>query len=350
MPKKMFWTEALFAWLPVDRGKLWLQILVRLLFLFLLWLSGLAVFAFDGLGNEYVSDVQLLVPFFGTGFIILFGTYMIQSTLADTIQSIRPLLRLDDLQFKKLLGRIELYSFSFLPVLLVALLFTAFLPGSRLTLMQLAGVFQSVHAAWIVAIAFFLNLLTATGIWMGVAIWLTVFLLSRQPLQVELSARSVEKFRGLTNLASGFAIFYFIAIVIGVIIPLSIAPVVSVVDVVTSPVLMYIVIGVLGALLPFYNIHRTLVALKRQELLRIDEEFDEMEKELSGVLGQPVSELSDQSMVLMNRLFSLQIKERRVRAAKEWPFDVRFISRLLGLVGAAIMARILAEIISRLSS
>jgi len=350
MPRKMFWTEVLFAWLPVDRGKLWLQILVRLLCLFLLWLSGFAAFAFDGLGDKYVSNVQLFVPFFGTGFIILFGTYMIQSTLIDTVLSIRPLLRLGDLQFKKLLGKIELYSFSFLPVLLVALLFTAFLPSSRLTLVQLAGVFQSVHAAWIVAIAFFLNLLTATGIWMGVAIWLTVFLLSRQPLQVELSARSVEKFRGLTNLASGFAIFYFLALVIGVIIPLSIAPVVSVVDVVTSPVLVYIVIGVLGALLPFYNIHRTLVALKRQELLRIDEEFDEVEKELSGVLGQPVGELSGQSVVLMNRLFSLQIKERRVRAAKEWPFDVRFISRLLGLVGASIMVRIFAEIISRLSS
>jgi hypothetical protein len=176
-----------------------------------------------------------------------------------------------------------------------------------------------------------------------------VFLLARQPLEVELSARSVEKFRGLTNLASGFAVFYFLAIVIGVIIPLSSAPAVSVVDVVASPVLMYIVIGVLGVLLPFYNIHRTLVALKRQELLRIDGEFDALEKELTRVLGQPMREASSQSVALMNRVFNLQIKERRVKAAKEWPFDVRFVSRLLGLVAASIMARVLAEVIGRLS-
>jgi hypothetical protein len=346
----MFWTEVLFAWLPVDRRKRWAQILVRFLFLFLVWFSGFLVFSVDGLGAGYLSNVQLLVPFFGTGSIILFGTYMIQSTLAGTVLSIRPLLKLDDSAFKKLFGRIELYSFSFLPVLLLALLFSAFLPGSRLTLTQLTGVFQSAHVAWIVVIMFFLNLLTATGIWMGVAIWLTVFLLSRQPLEVELSARSVEKFRGLTNLASGFAVFYFLAIVIGVVIPLSSAPAVSVFDVVASPVLLYILIGVLGVLLPFYNIHRTLVALKRQELLRIDEEFDEVEKELNEVSGQPTGELSGRSVALMNHLFSLQIKERRVKAAKEWPIDVRFVSRLLGLVAAAAMARVLAEIINRLSA
>jgi hypothetical protein len=45
----------------------------------------------------------------------------------------------------------------------------------------------------------------------------------------------------------------------------------------------------------------------------------------------------------------LQIRERRVKAAKEWPIDVRFVSRLLGLVAAAVMARVLAEIINRLS-
>jgi hypothetical protein len=85
-------------------------------------------------------------------------------------------------------------------------------------------------------------------------------------------------------------------------------------------------------------------------LLRIDEEFDEVEKELVRFSGQPAREVSGQSVMLMNRLFSLQIKERRVKAAKEWPIDVRFVSRLLGLVAAAVMARVLAELINRLSS
>lgn len=348
LPRKMFWIEALFARVPVVR-RFREQVLLRLVFSFLLWFSGYVVFAVDGLGTVYAADVQMYLTFFGVGFIILFGAYAIQESLGSTVMSIRPLLRLDDSKFKEFFARMELYTFSFIPVLLIALLFMFVVPGNRVTLEGLAGMFESVHAAWIMILSFFLNLLTATGIWMGVSIWLTIFLISRQPLHVELSSKTSREFRGLTNLALEFAVFYFLAIALGLIIPLSGTPIVSWRDVILSPLSVYIVIGALGILLPFYNIHRTLVALKRRELLQIEDEFELMHKQFIDVQKEPAEKIRDQSMMLLNRLFSLQIRERKARAAKEWPIDIGFVSKLAGLIAAPAAARILPEILRMLN-
>jgi hypothetical protein len=343
----MLWIEALFVRVPVAR-KLREQILLRLFFMFLLWLSGFVAFTFDGLGAMYVSQMQIYLTFFGTGFIVMFGSYAVQESLVSTVVSIRLLLKVDDSKFKKFLERVELYTYSFIPNFLIALLFTFVMPGNRVTLAQLAGMFESVHVAWTMAFVFFFNLLTATGIWFGVSIWLTIFLISRQPLQVELSSKTVREFRELANLALAFAVFYFLAIAIGLIVPLSSAPIVSLFDVITSPLLIYIVIGALGVLLPFYNIHRTLVSLKRRELLQIEEEYELMEKRLNTAQKEPLQKSSGESLALVHCLSSLQIRERRVRAAKEWPIDIGFVSKLLGLILAPAAARILPEILNKL--
>jgi len=81
--------------------------------------------------------------------------------------------------------------------------------------------------------------------------------------------------------------------------------------------------------------------LKRRELLKIEEEFEELQLQLDGVLAEPVSHSSDQITVIMGRLSSLQIKERRIKLAQEWPIDIGFLSKLLGLVLVPAIARVL---------
>jgi hypothetical protein len=147
----------------------------------------------------------------------------------------------------------------------------------------------------------------------------------------------------------GFSAFYFLAVALGLIIPLSSTPIVSLRDVILSPFLIYIVIGAIGVFVPFYNIHRTLVALKRRELLTIEEEFELMQKQLNEVQKEPEHKISDQSLVLLDRLFCLQIRERKARAAKEWPIDIGFVSKLAGLIAAPAAARILPEILRMLN-
>jgi len=337
----------LFMRLPIDRT-FKVQIPVRLFFLFIVWLTGLVAYALDGLAAQYISNMQVFPGLFGAGLIILMGTFMIQESLSDTVLSVRPLLNMDDSKFKKLLGRIEWYSYGFIPYLLLTLVIVV-ISGNIVTLVS-RMLFEGFHGIWTVCFMFFSSMLTATGIWICVSIWLTIYLISRQPIQVELSPETIKKFRGLAVLALQFAAFYFLAVSIGVGLPLSQTPIRSLADIIMSPILAFTVIGLIGILLPFYNIHRTLLSLKKQELLKIQEEFERLERTLDEILARPIDPLSDQTAAITLRIFSLQVKERRIRAAKEWPIDIGFISKLLGLVLAPVAAKIMTEILSRLSS
>lgn len=109
----------------------------------------------------------------------------------------------------------------------------------------------------------------ATGIWLGVSIWLAIFLVSRQPLDVELSSDTVEKFRGLSKLALWFSLFYFIAISLGG----GFSSIGSSQIILLSPFLLFVAIGVISIMLPFYNIHLTLLTLKKRQSQEIEEEF-----------------------------------------------------------------------------
>ena len=85
--------------------------------------------------------------------------------------------------------------------------------------------------------------------------------------------------------------------------------------------------------------------MKKQELERTEEESTRLLHQLDDLLAkQPTSQRSDQAIAKMAHLFSLQIKERRMKAAKEWPIDLGFLSKLVGL---AIAARAIIDILTR---
>lgn len=342
----MSWIELLFSQLPIEREKLGKQILVRLAFLLLIWFTGLIAYALDGMITEYVSNVQIYTMLFGSGLIVLFGSYMFQRSLGDIVLSFRSLLKLDESSFKKFSGRVERYSYSFVPCILIALPLTFFF-SVGLSELQ-AALFGGIRAIWDLLFVFFLNLLTATGLWIGVSIWLTIFLISQQPLQVKPSPNIIEEFRGLTMLALWFSFFYFLAVSIGIVMSLARQPAVSLLDIFISPLLVFIVIGVIVVLSPFYNIHKALLLLKKRELLKIEEEFEQLQLQLDGALAKPVSQSSDQITAIMGRISSLQIKERRIKSAQEWPIDISFLSKLLGLVLVPAIIRGLIEILNRL--
>ena len=346
----MIWIERLFNLLPISK-KLRVQILVRLFFVSAVWLTGLAAFAVDGQAVQYISNV-LWIPVFGSYFLILTGTFFVQNSLGNTVLSVRPLLNMDDSKFKKLLERIEWYSYSVIPYLLVTLILFArpFSSWEAVTIVSRTLFEGGFVGIWTICFFwFFSSLLSATGIWVCVSIWLTTYLISRQPIQVELSPETVNKFRGLTVLGLQFAAIYFLAVSFGVVFPLP--PIHSLTDVIMSPILPFTAVGLVGVLLPFYNIHRTLLSLKKKELSKIQSEFEHLETTLDGILTKPNDQLSGQTAgVITLRIFSLQVRERRIRAVQEWPIDIGFISKLLGLGLTPVAAKIVQEILSRLSS
>ena len=341
----MNWIELLFSKLPIERENRGDQILVRLAFLFSIWFAGLLVYALDGMTTEYVSDVQIYMNLFGSGLIVLFGSYMFQRSLGNIVSSFRSLLKLDDSSFKEFSDRVERYSYSFVPCILIALPLMVFSSGGLSELQ--AAFFGGLHAIWNLLVVFFLNLLMAPGLWIGVSIWLTIFLISQQPLQVKPSPNTIEEFRGLTMLALWFSLFYFLALSIAIVMSLARQPAVSLLDIFVSPLIVFIAIGVIIVLSPFYNIHKALLLLKKRELLKIEEEFEQLQLQLDRALAKPVSQSSDQITAIMGRISSLQIKERRIKSAQEWPIDISFLSKLLGIVLVPAIIRLLIEILNR---
>ncbi|MCP8323593.1 MAG: hypothetical protein L6N96_05390 [Candidatus Methylarchaceae archaeon HK02M2] len=207
---------------------------------------------------------------------------------------------------------------------------------------------SSLHGIWDISISIFVYLLVATGIWFGISIWLTIFLISRQPLEIDLSQKTIEKFRGLTMLALWFSLFYFLAISISIIISFIGSPAVPLLDVIFSPYFFLIGIGIISILFPFYNIHNTLLKVKKQELFKIEDEIEQLRQQLDEVLArQPAKQFGEQTITFIGRLFSLQLKERNIKAAQEWPIDISFLTKLFGLVLIPTICRILIEILNR---
>ncbi len=344
----MLWTELLFTALPIGREKFGQQMVARFCFLFLVWLTGLAAYALDGLTIAFVSNLQILLTLFFMGFMVLFGSYMIQRSLHDVILSFRPLLKLDDSQFLKLAQKVERYSYSIVPCLLIGLVLSISVSSLHLEFQTALVGGLRLYEIWNLLFIFFFNLLSATAIWFGVAIWLTIYYISKQPLKVELSPTTIEKFRGLTMLAWNFSLFYFLANLVGMVLTVTSDPTMPLLEMFVSPFLLFIAIGVVSVLYPFYNIHKTLFRLKKQELLKIEGVIGQLRQRLDEILEkQAEPQSSDQTIATMGRLLSLQIKEGQVKQAQEWPIDITFLSKLGGLVLVPIIGKLALELLTR---
>jgi len=325
----MFWTELIFSQLPFYERGLKEQLPIRFLFLVLIWLTGLLANSTVGSASEFASNVQIYLTLFGTGSIILIGAYAAQRELKKTVLSFRPLLDLDDSRFERFSDRADRYFFSVIPILLLAIvLFISVSAGLGIYELPLA----SIIAIWNVLFIFFIDILTATGIWMCFCIWLAIFLISRSPLRIDLSQDTIIKFRGIATLALWFALFYFIAVSLGSVIPLASSHSAFVWDPLVYSALAFVLLGVLLVILPFYNIHATLLALKRRELENIETDFGLLQKQIDESSVSSSRMPPEQTISLFGRFISLQIRERRIRLAQEWPIDVTFVSKLLAMV------------------
>lgn len=342
----MLWIELLFSYFPINKEVVWQQMLTRFGFLLGIWISGLLAYALDGLLANYIFDLDVYLPYFATSFIILFGSYFVQKKLGQIIQDFRPMLKLEEREFERFSERLKRIIYSFFPCLLIAVVLGVFSGVLNQFQQALTEGFR-VHLIWDLFFNSFGLLLTATAIWMFASIWLTIFVISRKPLDVKLTSETIARFRELSLLALWFSLFYFVGVSIGNITYFASAQSFSVTEIFVSPYLFFIVIGVAGILFPFYNIHMVLLKMKKQELSRISEETERLVQQLDEALNkQKTSQQVDKKIAMIHyRLFSLQMKEKHAKAAKEWPIDMSFVSKLLVLVLIPIISRILAMLI-----
>jgi len=342
LPKKMFWIESLFNYFPINREAIWQQMAIRVGVLFGIWIIGLLVHILEGLTIEYIDRLAFYLPYLCTFFLIFLGSYFVQTKLSQIIQDFRPMIKLDEKEFQKFSERLKRVIYSFFPCLLITLVL--------IVLADLPSQFQqalteglSLQLIWSLFFNTFALLLTATAVWMFASIWLAIFVISRQPLGVKLSPETLGGFRELSLLALWFSLFYFIGVSIGNMSYFVGAESFSIVEIFLSPYFFFIVVGVVGILLPFYNIHLVLLKMKKQELARIFEESERLVQQLDEALKKQNSSqrIDNRIETLHYRLFNLQIKEKHAKAAREWPIDIDFVSKLLVLVFIPIISRIL---------
>jgi hypothetical protein len=109
-----------------------------------------------------------------------------------------------------------------------------------------------------------------------------------------------------------------------------------------------VVLGVVAFLLPFYNVHRVLVKLKKQELHEIEEEHNRIIQDLTGAKSTQAPDTNAHMMYLMHSIASLEvlhIRERRAKDADVWPIDTTILSAVAGLVLIPILVNIITNII-----
>jgi hypothetical protein len=280
-----------------------------------------------------------------SGFFILFGAYNVQRTLSELIPKFRHLLKLNDQLFTKFSERVERYTYSFIPSLFIALGIIFLLSDAPSQFQQALTEGFAVYVIWNLFFTSFFYLLVGTALWMFGSLWLIIFMISRQPLDLDLSQKTTEKFRELSILALWFSGFYFLSISIQIVITPGNIFTTSIREIILSPYSFWLAIGIIGIILPFYNIHIALLKLKKQRLERIEEESRKLLQELDDLkTKKPSIQVSDEKHAKMLSLFSLQNKEKQVRATNEWPIDIGFISKLVFMAAGT---RALVEILTQ---
>ncbi len=177
---------------------------------------------------------------------------------------------------------------------------------------------------------------------MFLGIFYLIVTVSRQKLRPELLDRAGEGFHELMRLILNYALFYFITISIAVAMPLIKDSSVFWTEVVFSPYLLFVIIGAAIVVLPLYSIHDALVKLKgvRMERLRIESDNLLQQLEKAKAVGSEVNQV----LVIMAGLQAVQLKEKYVQTAQEWPVNMDFIGKLAGLIILPTIVRIFIEL------
>lgn len=196
---------------------------------------------------------------------------------------------------------------------------------------------------------FMLVLFMATMFWMIISLWIGTFLTFRQPLNLTLSRRTSRKFRPLALWSLKVSLLYFMGLAI-IVVYESIQRFLWGTILYVAIVGFLILIGVLAFLLPFYNIHRALVNLKKRKLREIEEESNKLIQESNDTLAKyPAGDSRDRIMLITSRLVSLHAKERNLREADEWPIDPTILVGFTGFVLIPILTNIIVTLLFLIS-
>lgn len=352
MPKKLFWTERVIELFPIGKQRSGISfgvlLFVRSLFFSsIFWLTGFLAIAIDGMTIDSLSLLtQQMIVFCIIGFLVFVGSWWFRNQWTWFFNWTRHILKLSEAEFGRFRDKLERLINSFFPCLTIALIlfFLNLLPQLDLLYSNLFR-HPLVFAYWWCFMTFTFILFLATGLWMTISLWIVTFLTLRQPLDLTLSRRTSEEFRPLALWSLKDSLFYFVGI--GILVFYEYIQRFLWGTILYSAIVgLAILIGVLAFLLPFYNIHRSLVKSKKRKMREIEEESSKLIQESNDVSTKyPAGDSKDRLILITSRLVNLHIKERSVTEADEWPIDTTILSMLAGIVLTPILTKIIIDTI-----
>ena len=356
LPKRVLWTERVIELFPIgkERGKVSfvvVRVVRSLCFFSIFWLTGFLAIAIDGVTSDSLSLFMLQMPFFCIiGFIVFVGSGWFRNQWNWFFNWTRHILKLSEPEFGRFRDKLERFINNFFPCLAIALIlfFLNLMPQLDLLYVNLF-LHPLVLAYWWCGMVFMLVLFMATMFWMIISLWIGTFLTFRQPLNLTLSRRTSRKFRPLALWSLKVSLLYFMGLAI-IVVYESIQRFLWGTILYVAIVGFLILIGVLAFLLPFYNIHRALVNLKKRKLREIEEESNKLIQESNDTLAKyPAGDSRDRIMLITSRLVSLHAKERNLREADEWPIDPTILVGFTGFVLIPILTNIIVTLLFLIS-
>lgn len=303
------------------------------------WTSGLVAFAFKGI-DFVVAYIEYPLVYGWLVYVplMVFGMQYFHRSYMKEVEGFRPYLKVSEEAFASLLRRLDFLVCNRWVVFLSALVLTGYFELTNVTPTPLyffltqvaAGRLPASDIIWETSLSYLNWLLLSTGIWLVLSIWMGVFIVSRKPLNFT-PARFSNEFHGLAMLNLETTGFYFLGLAIPGILNYF-AQVNKHFDI-FSLTFFYVLVGLgaVGFFAPHYNIHRTLVKGKNDELARIDKEMTQYASRLHELALNKSEELREY-VKLSSRLIALGANERRIAEADDWPLDHTMISTFLAFV------------------
>jgi len=319
-----------------------------LCFFSIFWLSGLAAIVIDGFVIEALFWLTLcMANFHIIGFMIFAVSGWFSNRWDWFFGWSSHILKLSELEFAKFHDKLERLITSFYPCLTIGLVLAINWLRPEFGAILEFGTLWRVR--WYVCYSFMFSLLAATVIWMIVSMWITMFLTFRKPLDLKLSRWTSRDFRPLALWSLKISLLSFGGLTIYAVFITAIQ-FAFVADLWQTHLVLSTVffafVAVTAFLLPFYNIHRTLVKLKKRELQEIEAEYSKLTQELNENLSKhPTKDSKERLMLITPCLINLQIRERIASEADEWPIDTTILSMLTLIVLIPLLTQIVIDIL-----
>jgi hypothetical protein len=353
----MLWTERLFQLIPVGKESasfasfIKVRLLRSLCITFILFLVSVPAWLLMGITTTtHAYDALPL-----TGLLYLLAIIFIVLVVSGWFNKkwdwffdwSSHILKLSETEFSKFRDRREkLVKSSSACLIITLVLFIIGVIPFLVLMNEEMGTLVLRPAVLIVYLAFtnfFICLLVGTLLWIIISMWITFYITLRQPLSLKLSPRTDEEFRPLAiwSLKVLFLAFVIVTIVV-IFTNIGVVHTPGGVAGYASSLIFFVFMGVLAFLLPFYQVHRVLVKLKKQELHEIRQEHDRIINELSTKSTQS----SDREAIndIIN-LEVLHVRERRAKDADDWPIDTTILSAVAGLVLIPILVNIITNLV-----